>query len=161
MTTDSRDAGTTGDRPSDRLLAALAPYRRIVLVSHVNPDPDALASMLGLRALVACTHRESSVVMTVDGMIARAENRAMVELMPIPLEPVDRVRPDPETAFVMVDSQPWTGRRASESVTPTAVIDHHETGGNLSGVAVLAVRGHARAPSTPAAGAPFQHPRST
>ncbi len=157
MTYDSRDARAPGDRPSDRLLAALAPFRRIVLVSHVNPDPDALASMLGLRALVACTHRESSVVMTVDGMIARAENRAMVELMPIPLEPVDRVRADAETAFVMVDSQPWTGRRASEAVTPIAVIDHHETGGNLSGVAFVDVRGDVGATSTIVAGYLYEH----
>ncbi len=157
MTTDSRDAIVPDDRPSDRLLAALAPYRRVVLVSHVNPDPDALASMLGLRALVTFRHPRVRVVMTVDGMIARAENRAMVELMPIPLEPVGRVRPDAETAFVMVDSQPWTGRRASEAVTPTAVIDHHETGGNLSGVAFVDVRGDVGATSTIVAGYLLEH----
>ena len=36
---------------SEGLLAALAPFRRVVVVSHVNPDPDSLASMLGLKAL--------------------------------------------------------------------------------------------------------------
>jgi nanoRNase/pAp phosphatase (c-di-AMP/oligoRNAs hydrolase) len=141
-------AESQDDRPSDRLLAALAPYRRVVMVSHVNPDPDALASMLGLKALLACRYPEKSAVMTVDGMIARAENRAMVRLVPIPLVPVERVAPDAESAFVMVDSQPWTGRRASEAVTPTAVIDHHETGGDTSGVAFLDVRGHVGATST-------------
>ena len=39
---------------SERLLATLAPFARVVLVSHVNPDPDAMASMLGLQALLAC-----------------------------------------------------------------------------------------------------------
>ena len=34
---------------SERFLAAVAPYARVVLVSHVNPDPDALACMLGLQ----------------------------------------------------------------------------------------------------------------
>jgi nanoRNase/pAp phosphatase (c-di-AMP/oligoRNAs hydrolase) len=95
--------------------------------------------------------------MTVDGMIARAENRAMVALVPIPLEPVGRLRADPGTAFVMVDSQPWTGRRASEAVTPTAVIDHHETGGNLDGVAFVDVHGHIGATSTLVAGYLFEH----
>ena len=33
---------------SERLLASLAPFRRVVLVSHVNPDSDSLASMLGI-----------------------------------------------------------------------------------------------------------------
>ena len=37
---------------SERLLATVAPFARVVLVSHVNPDPDALASMLGLQALL-------------------------------------------------------------------------------------------------------------
>jgi nanoRNase/pAp phosphatase (c-di-AMP/oligoRNAs hydrolase) len=155
MTTDPEDA--PGDRPSDRLLAALEPFRRVVMVSHVNPDPDALASMLGLKALLACRDPRKVVVMTVDGMIARAENRAMVGLIPIDLEPVGRVEHDAETAFVMVDSQPGTGRRASESVTPTAVIDHHETGGDLSGVAFFDVRGHVGATSTIVAGYLFEH----
>ena len=47
-------------------------------------------------------------------MIARAENRAMVELIPIPLVPVEAVHIDAETAVIMVDSQPRTGRRFSE-----------------------------------------------
>lgn len=157
MTTPDPDAPPAGERPSDRLLAVLAPFRRVVMVSHVNPDPDALASMLGLKALLACRDPETQVVMTVDGMIARAENRAMVAMVPIPLVPVERVAPDPRTAFVMVDSQPRTGRRASEAVTPTAVIDHHETGGDLAGVAFLDVRGHVGATSTIVAGYLFEH----
>ena len=47
-------------------------------------------------------------------MIARAENRSMVESIPIPLVPVEQVPVTPGTAVVMVDSQPYTGRRASE-----------------------------------------------
>ena len=100
---------------SERLLATLAPFPRVVIVSHVNPDPDALASMLGLKALIEHCQPGKTVILTVDGMIARAENRAMVELLPIPLVPVDAVRIDAETAVVMVDSQPHTGRRASEA----------------------------------------------
>src|SRR5262245_36610151 len=47
------DSALVRQRCSERFLATLAPFPRIVLVSHVNPDPDALASMLGLRALLA------------------------------------------------------------------------------------------------------------
>ncbi len=157
MTTPADDAEPPGQRPSDRLLEVLAPFRRVVMVSHVNPDPDALASMLGLKALLACRDPGVTVSMTVDGMIARAENRAMVAMVPIPLVPVERVAADPGTAFIMVDSQPRTGRRASEAVTPTAVIDHHETGGDLEGVAFLDVRGAVGATSTIVAGYLFEH----
>jgi nanoRNase/pAp phosphatase (c-di-AMP/oligoRNAs hydrolase) len=133
---------------SERLLATLAPFPKVVIVSHVNPDPDALASMLGLKALVEQCQPGKAVTLTFDGMVARAENREMVELIPIPVVPVGEVRVDPSTALIMVDSQPHTGRRASEAAVPTAVIDHHETGGVLTGVVFRDIRPNLGATST-------------
>jgi nanoRNase/pAp phosphatase (c-di-AMP/oligoRNAs hydrolase) len=133
---------------SERLLRTLAPYSRIVVVSHVNPDPDALASMLGLQALVEHSQPGKPVIMTVDGMIARAENRTMAESLPIPLVPVHDVAIDAATAVIMVDTQPFTGRRASEAAMPQAVIDHHETGGVLTGVLFRDLRPNLGATST-------------
>ena len=133
---------------SERLLATLAPFSRVVVVSHVNPDPDALASMLGLQALIAHAQPGKPTILTVDGMIARAENRAMAELIPIPLVPVESVALDPATAVVMVDTQPHTGRRASETAMPQVVIDHHETGGVLAGTLFRDIRAHLGATCT-------------
>jgi nanoRNase/pAp phosphatase (c-di-AMP/oligoRNAs hydrolase) len=133
---------------SDRLLATLAPFARVVLVSHVNPDPDSLASMLGIGELIRQCLPGKPVVLTVEGMIARAENRAMVDLIPVPLTPIGSVHFDRETAVVMVDSQPHTGRRSSEAAMPQVVIDHHETGGDLGGALFQDVRAHLGATST-------------
>jgi nanoRNase/pAp phosphatase (c-di-AMP/oligoRNAs hydrolase) len=133
---------------SDRLLATLAPFSRVVAVSHVNPDPDSLASMLGVRELIQQCQPGKPVILTVEGMIARAENRAMVELIPVPLVPIESVHFDRETAVVMVDSQPHTGRRSSEAAMPQVVIDHHETGGDLSSVLFQDIRTHLGASST-------------
>ena len=133
---------------SDRLLTALSPFHRVVIVSHVNPDPDSLASMLGLKALLEACQNDKPVTLTVDGMIARAENRAMVELIPIPLVPVETVQIDASTGVIMVDSQPRTGRRHSEEAAPQVVIDHHETGGDLNGVLFSDIRTHLGATST-------------
>ena len=133
---------------SERLLASLAPFRRVVLVSHVNPDSDSLASMLGIKALVESCQPGKPVIITADGMIARSENRAMVELIPVPLVPVETIANDPETAVVMVDTQPFTGRRYSEAAMPQVVIDHHETGGVLEGVLFSDIRTHLGATST-------------
>src|SRR5438874_3310320 len=127
---------------SERLLATLAPFARVVVVSHVNPDPDSLGSMLGIQALVEATQPGKLVILTVDGMIARSENRAMVELLRIPLVPVETVNMDAGTAVVMVDTQPHTGRRFSEAAMPHVVIDHHETGGVLDGVLFSDIRTH-------------------
>src|SRR3954465_11425240 len=133
---------------SERLLATLSPFSRVVLVSHVNPDPDALASMLGLKALIEHCQPGKPVVLTVDGMIARAENRMMVESIPIPLEPVATVPITPGTAGGRGDTQPNTGRRASEDARPQVVIDHHETGGVLTGVLFRDIRAHLGATCT-------------
>jgi nanoRNase/pAp phosphatase (c-di-AMP/oligoRNAs hydrolase) len=142
------DPTLTRQYRSERLLGTLAPFARVVIVSHVNPDPDALASMLGLQALIENAQPEKTVVLTADGMIARAENRMMVECLPIPLVPVLQAVIDGETAVVMVDSQPYTGRRASEAAMPQVVIDHHETGGLLTGVLFRDLRPHLGATST-------------
>jgi hypothetical protein len=34
---------------SERLLASLSPFRRVVVVSHVNPDPGSLARGMGIK----------------------------------------------------------------------------------------------------------------
>src|SRR5689334_19591652 len=134
------DAGPGSSVGAARLLAALEPFERVVLGSHVNPDPDALASMLGLRALFQAERPGLEVVLTLDGMIARAENQAMVEALEIPLIPVGEVPMGPPTALVLVDTQPRTGQRANEVIPPVGVIDHHETPGALQGVSFRDIR---------------------
>src|SRR5580704_12820913 len=90
-TESASDPERSGRSRCEQLLATLALFQRVVLVSHVNPDPDSLASMLGLQALLESAQPGKPVILTVDGMIARSENRAMVELLPIPLVPVESV----------------------------------------------------------------------
>ncbi len=133
---------------SDRLLETLAPFARVVAVSHVNPDPDSLASMLGVKTLIEACQPGKPVILTVDGMIARSENRAMADLIPIPLAPVESVNVDTGTAVLMVDTQPHTGRRYSEAAMPHVVLDHHETGGVLNGVLFSDIRTQLGATST-------------
>jgi nanoRNase/pAp phosphatase (c-di-AMP/oligoRNAs hydrolase) len=125
---------------SEPLLAALGPFARIVLVSHVNPDPDALGSMMGLEALITARLPGKTVTKTLDGIIARAENQAMVDLLPIRLVPVADAPHGPDVAVVMVDSQPRAARRDGDERWPTVVLDHHDTPGSLDGVQFSDIR---------------------
>lgn len=129
-----------GLRRSDRFLNGLLPAGRVVFVSHVNPDPDSLASMLGLAHLVE-TRLGKPTVMTRDGLISRAENRAMVDVLDLELMPVERMDWAEDDYIVMVDSQPNTGRHTiPESVRLYAVLDHHDTPGDLENVSFVDVR---------------------
>src|SRR3954471_7749030 len=95
-------------RRSDRFLAGLQDARSVTFVTHVHPDPDGLGSMMGLAHLVE-TRLGKPTRLTRDGVISRAENRAMVELLDLELLPVEKIGSDCQgDAVVMVDSQPKT-----------------------------------------------------
>jgi nanoRNase/pAp phosphatase (c-di-AMP/oligoRNAs hydrolase) len=137
---DGKPMPTKASRRSDRFLAGLADAARVVFVSHVHPDPDSLGSMLGLAHLVEAK-LDAKTLITRDGPISRAENRAMVDVLHLDLTPVDEVDWRPGDAVVMVDSQPKTGRHSfGEDVAISAVLDHHETPGDLSDVPFVDVR---------------------
>jgi nanoRNase/pAp phosphatase (c-di-AMP/oligoRNAs hydrolase) len=127
-------------RRSDRFLAGLDDADRVVLVSHVHPDPDGIGSMLGLAHLIE-SKLEIPAVLTQDGPISRAENRAMVDVLHLELKPIDQIEWQGHDAVVMVDSQPKTGRHSMDgAIDLYAVIDHHETPGELKGVPFVDVR---------------------
>ena len=131
---------TSGYRRSDRFLAGLEDASRVTFVTHVHPDPDSLGSMMGLAHLVE-TKLGLPTRLTRDGLISRAENRAMVELLEVELLPIEEVEWTKEDAVVMVDSQPNTGRHSFDDDVPLyAVIDHHDTPGDLEDVEFIDVR---------------------
>lgn len=133
-------AVSNGARRSDRFLAGLQNARRVIFVSHVQPDPDSLGSMLGLAHLVEQKLGKPTLI-TRDGIISRAENRAMVDVLHLDLVPVEEVRWSKRDAVVMTDSQPKTGRHTIEDRVPLyAVLDHHETPGELKDVPFVDVR---------------------
>jgi nanoRNase/pAp phosphatase (c-di-AMP/oligoRNAs hydrolase) len=138
--TSGQSKSSTISRRSDRFLAGLEAFRGAVLVSHVHPDPDSLGSMVGLAHLIeACVG--IPVQITQDGPICRAENRAMVDTLDLHLTPISQIRWSNQAAVVMVDSQPKTGRHSfNGEASIYAVIDHHQTPGDLEGVAFLDIR---------------------
>lgn len=140
----SADSETNGQgnhcRRSDRFLAGLENFRSVTFVSHVHADPDSLGSMVGLAHLVETCLRKPTRL-TRDGHISRAENRAMVEMLQIKLEPIEEISWHEGDGLVMVDSQPNTGRHNFDPTVPLyAVIDHHSTPGDVEDVPFADVR---------------------
>jgi nanoRNase/pAp phosphatase (c-di-AMP/oligoRNAs hydrolase) len=140
----SADFGANGkstlSRRSDRFLAGLARAKTVTFVSHVHPDPDSLGSMMGLAYLVE-TVLDKPTRLVRDGLISRAENIAMVDLLDIDLQPLEDVAWKKGDALVMVDSQPNTGRHSLDPTVPLyAVIDHHDTPGDVEDIPFVDVR---------------------
>lgn len=137
---ESNTRSSAGLRRSDRFLIGLHEAERVVFVSHINPDPDSLGSMYGLAHLVE-TRIGKRTIMTRDGLVSRAENRAMVDVLNLELVPIEEVTWRSGDAMVMVDSQPNTGRHSLSDATELfAVIDHHDTPGDLDGVPFIDIR---------------------
>jgi nanoRNase/pAp phosphatase (c-di-AMP/oligoRNAs hydrolase) len=129
-------------RRSSQFLEGLADAGSVTFVSHVHPDPDSLGSMLGLAHLIEAKLGKPTFL-TRDGIISRAENKAMVDLLGITLTPVEKLDLAAKgNRLVMVDSQPNTGRHSfcCRSSPLYAVIDHHDTPGDLDGVPFTDVR---------------------
>jgi nanoRNase/pAp phosphatase (c-di-AMP/oligoRNAs hydrolase) len=109
----------------DRALSGLAGTKSVLIYTHDNPDPDSLAAAMSLERLME-SQLNARVTLTHGGIVGRAQNRAMVDTLKLPLVPAERVEPDEYDAIALVDSQPETG---NNSLPPghriDVVIDHH------------------------------------
>jgi nanoRNase/pAp phosphatase (c-di-AMP/oligoRNAs hydrolase) len=94
---------------------------RIGILLQDDPDPDALASGLALRALLGRT-RPSAPLITF-GRITRPENVAMVQALEIEVEHVTAADLSRFDAIAMVDVQPSFCEEALPEIL--VVIDHH------------------------------------
>ena len=108
-----------------RALGQLAGHKSLLVYTHDNPDPDSLAAALGLGRLIE-HELGAAVTLAQGGIVGRAQNRAMVDVLKIPLVPVEEIDPDSFDTIALVDSQPETGNNS----LPTdhridIVVDHH------------------------------------
>lgn len=111
---------------SDHFLAALADYERIVILSHDNPDPDAIASGWALYDLIERKLKRRPRLVA-GGALVRAENIRLVELLAPPLELVDHLEVEAGSGGVYVDCHPESVSHLLEAdgLEPVAVLDHH------------------------------------
>src|SRR5580704_5054632 len=134
---------------SERLLRILAPYSAIRIVTHDNPDPDAIAAGWGLHRLFT-EHFDRPIEFVAGGAIVRAENRHLVELLNPPLRIVDRLAEDPDTATVLVDCGLGTSNHLAprERLRPVADIDHHAIARTPADIAFADIRPSVAATAT-------------
>ncbi len=108
-----------------RLLKVAQGKNKALIVTHDNPDPDAIASAVALSCLLEQKAGLSSRI-AYGGIVGRAENTAMIRVLRLPVVPISRVEPDEFDLLAMVDTQPAAGNhRLPSNRSPDIVIDHH------------------------------------
>src|SRR6185295_5234684 len=104
---------------------ALGVGGRWLVLTHDNPDPDALASALLLSRLLRIAFRQK-VTAAYGGLVGRAENREMVKSLKLRFSHIRNLNLKKYAHFALVDTQPRTGNNQLPSgVLPSIVIDHH------------------------------------
>ena len=108
-----------------RISSLLNGCRTLLIVMQDYPDPDAIASAAGLRALAnAVAGVQCSLAH--GGTVGRAENRALSRYLDLNLHPMQAVDVSRFDAVALVDTQPGTGNNSfPDDFVPDIVIDHH------------------------------------
>lgn len=98
---------------------------RWLVLTHDNPDPDALASAHILANILARGFGQK-VTAAYGGIIGRAENREMVRSLHLPFSHIRHLSLKHYAHFALVDTQPRTGNnQLPPKLVPDVVIDHH------------------------------------
>ena len=98
---------------------------RWLVLTHDNPDPDALASTAVLARLLRQVFKRP-VTVAYGGIIGRAENREMVRCLGLSFSQLRYINWKNYQHFALVDTQPRTGNnQLPKEIVPDVVIDHH------------------------------------
>ncbi len=130
-----------------RLLAVARTRRQALVLTHDNPDPDAIASACGLAWLLQQNGVDAQAAY--GGVIGRAENKALLKILDLPLVPLSKVALREVDLVCLVDTQPEVGNYTLTGAPfPDLVIDHHPARPQSARSAFHDVGGPAGATST-------------
>jgi nanoRNase/pAp phosphatase (c-di-AMP/oligoRNAs hydrolase) len=125
---------------ASRLLRVLQGRKRILVTTHIHPDPDALASCLAMQVLLR-NKTGSQVDVSVKGETGGGYNAAFTRHLPLDLVPWDESRLKEYDAIILLDTQPaFAYSPLPAEHPPLAVIDHHRARGKKPGAKFLDIR---------------------
>ncbi|HEX6810850.1 MAG TPA: DHH family phosphoesterase [Planctomycetota bacterium] len=116
----------TGGTRTDALRTVLRGRRRLLVLTHNNPDPDSLGGAVGLQEFARLAVGIDSRF-AITGKILRAENQAMVRELGIQMDRLESIQVADFDCIALVDTQPGFGHTfVPAGVTVDIVLDHHE-----------------------------------
>ncbi len=109
----------------EKLFRTASGAGRLLILPHNDPDPDAIASAVALRYLLAERLGMESTI-AYQGIIGRAENKSLVRYLNHPLEPLSDAGLRQSSHLALIDTQPGAGNITLPPATSVVlVIDHH------------------------------------
>jgi nanoRNase/pAp phosphatase (c-di-AMP/oligoRNAs hydrolase) len=122
-------------RISQRLFTLLAGWEGTLgIITHKNPDPDAISSAMALAEIAKYANPKSLVTrIFYEGSIGHQENRTFVNLLDIKMEHLTAESLQKCTFIALVDS---SGPGANNDIPPQTkiniIIDHHKDGRHMA-----------------------------
>jgi len=114
-----------------RMLEGIDAGDRVLVLTHNDPDPDALSSAAGLSKFFE--HHGVEARIGHGGSISRPENRKMVEVLELQLEHASEIDWQRYHHVAMVDGQPGANCALPPGCSADIVLDHHLAGSDLQG----------------------------
>lgn len=111
----------------ERLKPVLSAREEIAILMHPDPDPDAMASAMGLAHLAEMVG--TNVTIQYPGQIRHQENRVFHNILDPEFEKIRRVDEIAADDVVLVDHNTPRGFEGCEKLMPIAVVDHHPGAG--------------------------------
>ncbi|MFW6018669.1 MAG: DHH family phosphoesterase [Halapricum sp.] len=116
--------------PAARFRRVLQGEDEVTVLLHPNPDPDAMASAMGIKSLAASVGTEVGI--RYPGEIRHQENRAFQTVLDQDFGRIETVGDLETETVVLVDHNEPRGFPGADGIDPIAVVDHHPGDGTGS-----------------------------
>jgi len=132
----------------NQILEDIKPKRKVLILTHNNPDPDTIAAAQGMKYILSKTLKKRCTI-AYYGIVGRAENRELVKACHIDMHLSTKLNFARYDYLILVDTQPKAGNvYIPDGYKIDVVVDHHNFRASTKRVKLHDVRPGAGSTST-------------
>jgi len=132
----------------EQILEDIKPKRKVLILTHNNPDPDTIAAANGMKYILSKQLKKRCTI-AYHGLVGRAENRELIKLCNIEMHLSTKLNFSRYDYLIVVDTQPKAGNvYIPDGFNVDVCIDHHNYRISTKNVKLHDVRPNAGSTST-------------